>query len=186
LAADRRMYLPMAALSALAGLLLRRTDYPKLLMLAGLVLGALTHARVQVWRSEEGLWEDAMRSAPDKVRPRIQLARLRPPPEAAGLLEEAKKIAPEDFGVASELGRVRLELSEPGEALKEFGRAVALRPGDAYAYNNRGIALESLGIRERAVEDFRKAIELDPCLRQPRENLAKLGEALPKETCGGS
>jgi tetratricopeptide (TPR) repeat protein len=183
LAADRRAYLPMIALSALAGLLLRRTDFPRLLVLAGIVLGMLAHARVEVWRTEEALWEDAMRTAPDKARPRIQLARLRPPAEAAALLEEAKKIAPEDAGVASELGRVRLELGEPGEALKEFGRAVALRPGDAFAFNNRGVALESLGIRDRALEDFRKALELDPCLGPARENLRKLGETPPKDKC---
>jgi tetratricopeptide (TPR) repeat protein len=183
LAADRRVYLPMIALSALAGLLLRRTDYPRLLVLAGIVLGMLSHARVEVWRTEEGLWEDAMRMAPGKARPRIQLARLRPPAEAAALLEEAKKIAPDDAGVASELGRVRLEMGDAGEALKEFGRAVALRPDDAFAYNNRGIALEALGIRERAIEDFQKALELDRCLAPARENLTKLGGTPPENGC---
>ena len=174
LAADRRLYLPMVALSSAAGLLLRRTDYPRLLWAGAVVLGMFSYVRVDVWRSQEGLWEDAMRSAPDAVRPRIQLSRIRPPKDALVILEEAKNIAPHDPAVASELGRVYMQLEQPGEALKEFGRALAALPRDPMAYNNRGAALLALGIRDHAEADFRRALELDPCQREARENLARL------------
>lgn len=175
LAADRRVYLPMVALASAAGLLLRRTDYPWLLWAGAVVLGMLSYVRVDVWRSREGLWEDAMRAAPDAVRPRIQLSRLRPPVEALGLLEEAKKIAPNDPAVASELGRVFMQTERPGDALNEFGRALALEPSNALAHNNRGVALQTLGIRDHAERDFRRALELDPCFAPARENLSKMG-----------
>ena len=116
-----------------------------------------------------------MRAAPGAVRPRIQLSRLRPPREALALLEEAKQIAPGDASVASERGRVFMQLNQPGEALKEYGEAVALRPDDALAYNNRGAALLALGLREHAESDFRRAVALDPCLKEARENLSRLG-----------
>ncbi|MEP7362580.1 MAG: hypothetical protein ABI972_04940 [Acidobacteriota bacterium] len=174
LAADRRLYLPMVALSSAAGLLLRRTDYPRLLWAGAVVLGMFSYVRVDVWRSPEGLWEDAMRTAPDAVRPRVQLSRLRPPKEALDILLEAKNIAPNDPAVASELGRVYMQLQQPGEALKEFGMALAAAPRDPMAFNNRGVALLALGIREHAESDFRHALELNPCLQQARENLARL------------
>lgn len=175
LAADRRVYLPMVALASATGLLLRRTDFPRLLWAGAVVLGMLSYVRVDVWRSQEGLWEDAMRAAPETVRPRIQLSRLRPPLEALSLLEEAKKIAPNDAAVASELGRVLMQIQRPGDALNEYGRAVALDPGSAMAHNNRGVALQALGIHGHAERDFRRALALDPCLAPARENLAKLG-----------
>jgi len=174
LAADRRLYLPMIALSSAAGLLLRRTDYPRLLWAGAVVLGMFSYVRVDVWRSPEGLWEDALRSAPAAVRPRIQLSRIRTAKEALVILEEATNIAPNDPSVASELGRVYMQLEQPGEALKEFGRALALAPRDPMAHNNRGAALLALGIRDHAEQDFRRALELDPCLRQARENLARM------------
>jgi len=175
LAADRRVYLPMVALASAAGLLLRRTDFPRLLWAGAVVLGMLSYVRVDVWRSQEGLWEDAMRAAPEAVRPRIQLSRLRPPLEALALLEEAKKIAPNDAAVASDMGRVFMQLHRPSDALNEYGRALALEPANPLAHNNRGVALQALGIRDHAERDFRRAVELDPCLEPARENLAKLG-----------
>ena len=138
------------------------------------MLGMFSYVRVDVWRSPEGLWEDALRSAPAAVRPRIQLSRIRTAKEALVILEEAKNIAPNDPSVASELGRVYMQLEQPGEALKEFGRALALAPRDPMAHNNRGAALLALGIRDHAEQDFRRALELDPCLSQARENLARL------------
>lgn len=175
LAADRRLYLPMIALSSAAGLLLRKTDYPRLLWAGALVLGMFSYVRVDVWRTQEALWEDAMRWAPEAVRPRIQLSRLKPPEDALAVLKEAKNIAPQDPAVATELGRVYMQLGKPGEALKEYGRALAASPRDAIAYNNRGAALLALGIRDHAESDFRRALELDPCLVQARENLARMG-----------
>jgi hypothetical protein len=74
-----------------------------------------SYVRVDVWRSAEGLWEDALRTAPNAVRPRIQLSRLRAPQQAIGILEEAKNIAPADAAVASELGRVYMQLQQPAK-----------------------------------------------------------------------
>ena len=86
-------------------------------------------------------------------------------------LLEAKRIAPDDPLVASELGRVFIERNQASEALSEYGRAVALRPGDPLALNNRGVALLMLGIREHALTDFREALKINPCLMDARNNL---------------
>jgi protein O-mannosyl-transferase len=183
LAADRRLYLPMLGFAAIAGLLLERTTYPALLVAGGIVLAMLSFSRTDVWLSEARLWEDAMQWAPAKARPRVQLARVSLPAQALDYLLEAKRIAPDDPLVASELGKMFLQRSQPSEALSEFGRAVAMRPDSAMALNNRGVALMLLGIREHAVADFQQALRLDPCLVDARRNLriAGLPSAIPAD-----
>ena len=176
LAADRRIYLPMLAFAPLAALLLVRTSFPILLFAGAVLCGMLSYARTDVWLAEATLWEDAMRWTPNKIRPRIQLSRVSATEQALRLLGEARTIAPNDAGVASELGRVYLTDNRPSEALAEFGRAVALQPNDSLALNNRGVALLALGLRDHALADFRRSLEINPCLLDARLNLQKSGE----------
>jgi Flp pilus assembly protein TadD len=70
-----------------------------------------------------------------------------------------------------------MEMNRPADALREFGRALALDPASALAHNNRGVALLSLGQREVAREDFERALEIDACLFDPRHNLRQMGLA---------
>jgi tetratricopeptide (TPR) repeat protein len=174
LAADRRMYLPLVAFAAAAGLLLRpvRTRW---LAAGAVLLVALSAGRTWVWSSEERLWSEAVARAPAKTRPRIQLARAVGPARGEKLLQEAGALAPEDPAVPAELGRLHLEAGRPELALADFGRALALAPNDPLAFNNRGTALAALGQREAAVADFERALERDPCLFPARFNLRRLG-----------
>ncbi|MGB7759134.1 MAG: hypothetical protein WBL61_04840, partial [Bryobacteraceae bacterium] len=100
LAADRRMYLAMLPLAAAAALVLVRfrTRAVAALVIATLVVVSI--GRTQVWASDESLWREAVGRAPDKVRPRIQLARNVGTEEALALLAEARGIAPDDPAVA--------------------------------------------------------------------------------------
>ena len=170
LSADRRMYLPMLALAAGAGLLLARwRTWCAVLVVAA--LAALSVGRMEVWRTERSLWEEAERRAPGKVRPKIQLARAVSGERAVQLLKEARALAPNDPAVATEMGQLDLELGRAPEALAEFGRALALAPRDPRALNNRGTALLALGQAEAARRDFHRALDLDPCLFEARLNL---------------
>lgn len=176
LAADRRMYLPLAALAAGTGLALQKWRLQALTVLGVLLVG-LSVARSQVWLSEESLWHDAVERSPRKVRPKLQLARAVEPVQALGLLEDAKRLAPEDPDVAAHLGRTWLQLSRPERALGEFGRALALAPGDPQALNNRGVALAALGDRKSARQDFERALAANPHFAEARKNLRLLGVA---------
>jgi protein O-mannosyl-transferase len=178
LAADRRMYLPMIAFSAAAALPLARI--PRTVQIAALtILAALSVMRTQVWRTEKSLWSEAVRRAPGKLRPKLQLARVSHPAEAMNLIAEAKKLAPSDPAVASEAGKMLLLLGRPQDALPEFGRALALLPRDAQAFNNRGVALQALGQAYAARRDFEHALQLDPCLFDARLNLLHQGSTVP-------
>jgi tetratricopeptide (TPR) repeat protein len=174
LAADRRMYLPMIGLTAAAGMLLAAVGRRAVAAAAVAALTALSIGRTQVWMTEESLWREAIRRAPEKVRPKIQLARNVPPAEAETVLAEARALAPQDPAIAAETGKLLLAEGRPAKALTEFGRALALNPRDASNLNNRGVALAALGQTEAARQDFTRALALDPSLSIARENLRKL------------
>lgn len=178
LSADRRLYLPMIAFAAFGGLLLFRLR-PAFLVAGAVLLAALSVERTLVWRTEQSLWTDAAAKAPDKLRPKLQLARALPPAEALAVLESAQSLAPNDPAVASEMGRAYLAMGKNAEALASFGRALALAPGDPAAFNNRGVALLSLGQRDAARQDFERALALDPCQFDARLNLLRLGVRTP-------
>jgi protein O-mannosyl-transferase len=164
LAADRRMYLPMIALSVAIAPLIWRWRY-----VAAPILILLSIGRMEVWKSERALWQEAVDRSPDQVRPRIQLARAIAPQEALVVLNSA----PKNADVLTEKGRVYLDLNQPANALREFGQALALKPRDAHAINNRGVALLALGQAKAAQQDFERALAIDPELEDARRNLAR-------------
>jgi len=178
LIAERRMYLPMVAIAAALGLWAQhrsQTTYK----VVGLILLLLAAGRDRAWRDNTRLWTEAVENSPRKLRPRVQLARALPPTEAIPVLQSAKDIAPDDSGVASELGRTYLALNRPAEALQEFGRALALAPGSAEAMSNRGVALAMLKQDAAAKADFERALAADACSFEARLNLKRLGVPTP-------
>ncbi len=178
LAADRRMYLPLCAFSVVAGLLLRDSG-KRILLPAAILLALLTFGRTWVWLNERSLWEEAVAASPEKIRPRIQLARSVTPENGLIILLDAQRLAPTDASVAAELGKTYLLLGRPDGALAEFGRALAIAPRNAQALNNRGVALMALEQWRAAREDFERALRIDPCLFDARFNLKRLGVILP-------
>lgn len=171
LAADRRMYLPLFAFAAAAGPWLSEA------WAAGgvaTVLTILSLMRTSVWMSDRALWTEAVERAPEKVRPRVWLARSLPAAKALEELSKARNLAPYDPTVAAEIGKTFLGEGQYDAALEEFGRALALDPRDARNYNNRGVALAGLGQFEAARADFERAIKMDPNLTEARQNLEKI------------
>ena len=164
LAADRRMYLPMIALTVAIAPLIWRWRY-----VAAPILILLSIGRMETWRTERTLWQEAVERSPDKPRPRIQLARAVAPQEALGILDPA----PSTADVLTERGRIYLDLNRPADALGAFGQALALKPRDAHAVNNRGVALLALGQAKAAQQDFERALTIDPGLEDARRNLAR-------------
>lgn len=181
LAADRRLYLPLIGFATSAAFLLNRAR-PWLPAGVVIVLAVVSVFRVQVWQTERSLWQEAVLRSPDKLRPKIQLSRTLDSGPALELLETARQSFPDDASLAAELGRRYLEAGRSGDALREFGRALALAPRDPAAHNNRGVALMNLGQQEAARGDFERALELDPCFFDARYNLLRIGvrTALPE------
>jgi hypothetical protein len=181
LAADRRLYLPMLAFGTLlAGWLILLPKQVWVALAAMLVV--VSFSRTQVWNSEASLWREAVERSPGKVRPRIQLARVSGSEDAKRLLAEAAKLEPDNPDIPNELGLHWMRAGNPAEALGAFGRALALAPSDAKTINNRGAALFQLAQADAARQDFRRALQIDPCLEDARRNLRLAGgtsEGLP-------
>jgi protein O-mannosyl-transferase len=170
LSADRRMYLPMLAFAASTGLLLRRWKAAPVALAA--ILIPLSIARARVWESDRTLWTDALRKNEYSVRARLRLGTV-------PLLEEAKKLDPENPRVATELGRAYVQSGHPEQALSEFGRALALAPNSPEALSNRGVALLLLRQSDAARQDFERALKVEPCFWDARYNLKRMGVSKP-------
>ena len=178
LAADRRMYLPMFAFAAAAGLLLARIPGRVAVPCIAVTLALLSVQRTVVWMNEVSLWTEAWERAPAKARPKIQLARALPAAKALDLLGKARAEDPYEPSIAAEAGRILLGEGQADAALEEFGRALALSPSDARYVNNRGAALLALGQVDAARLDFQRALRMDPSLEEAKDNLARCGGPL--------
>lgn len=144
---ERRLYLPLVALTALAVLLpLRWSQRAKgaVAVAIACVLGALAAQRSAVWQSEWTLWNDARDKAPLMVRPHVKI------------------------GV--EL-RTRGDL--PG-ALASYQRALQIDGEHAPAYNNAGNVYRQMGDDERAEGAYRQALDIWPYYVDAQINLATL------------
>jgi tetratricopeptide (TPR) repeat protein len=169
----------MIAFAACAGLLLQNAK-PAWAVVVIAVLASVSAERTAEWKTEKSLWTDAANKAPAKIRPKIQLARSVPPADAIAILESARKMAPEDDRIPSEEGRIYLSAGKPLQALEQFGRALALAPGSADAFNNRGAALLALRQNEAARNDFERALHIEPCAFDARLNLLRMGVEAPR------
>jgi Flp pilus assembly protein TadD len=167
----------MLAFAAAAGLLLTRVKTQALAAGVAVVLTLLSVVRTTVWFSDRALWQEAVRRAPEKVRPKVQLSRDLPATDALELLQRAQNEAPHDPSVPAEMGKVLLQERQVDPALIEFGQALKLDPNNAEYYNDRGVALVLSGLPERARADFGRALEIDPTLTEATENLRKLPPA---------
>ncbi|HTB62429.1 MAG TPA: tetratricopeptide repeat protein [Opitutales bacterium] len=132
IAAEHRMYLPLAALAVLAVLGLRawlgRSALWAALPLAAM-LGIITHGRNLDYRSALNLWRDATAKHPDIAR------------------------AHENYGIMlSNVGRLR-------ESVQEFETALRLRPFYPDCENNLGNALGLLGEHVDAAKHYTLAIQ---------------------------
>ncbi len=69
----------------------------------------------------------------------------------------------------------------PDEAIRLFEFCLSLYPSSAGAYEGLGEAYEQKGMKERAIEFFRKALTLDPDRQNAKKKLAELQERASKK-----
>ena len=60
-------------------------------------------------------------------------------------------------------------------AIADFTKAIEINPNSAPAYCNLGWTYEEIGEEQKAVDCYRKALEIDPSLEAARDNLKLLG-----------
>ena len=168
LVAERRLYLPLISASLGLGLMLARL--PRFVALtAVLLLIGLSSYRSWDWQTEESLWRATEAASPNKVRPKLQLARALGAAQGAALgangqehrdqqhrlLREAKQLDPANLDVATEFGVFYLQTGRPAQALEHLRLVLDSAPGEApsgpQARANYGAALYMLGAATRLV-----------------------------------
>ncbi|MCB9384928.1 MAG: glycosyltransferase family 39 protein [Bryobacterales bacterium] len=179
LTAERRMFLPLLSLSLFGGSAVAQLGRSRALAIAAalaLVLSVSSWRRTEVYASEIALWRDAAQKAPNKVRPKLQLARAleaegpSAQPARQALLQEALALGqtPEVLG---EIGVFYLQSANAVQAEGAFRQALALAPRDAQTLSNLGTALAYQGRAPEAEMSFRQALDADRCNFDARMNL---------------
>ncbi len=151
--AERYIYLPSIGIFALLGLGLDKLIQFKkkyaVAIMAGfatliLILSVRTFFRGVDWENEDNLWI------------------------ATG------KTSPSSPNTHNNLGDVYGRHGDKEGALKEFSRAIELKPNYADAYHNLGNTYRELGQMDKALENYQKAAQIKPNLWQSYQNIAAL------------
>ena len=193
LVAEKRMYLPLAALVPGAvvalhlacGSLGERSGRRRAARaLEGLALAALaaglgvgTWQRVRVWQSERSLWEDTVAKAPlhPWANNNLGIVYLR-----AGELERAEERfraalarRPELATAWVNLGNVRMARGDVAGAVGAYRRGLEERPDAHEVHYNLGLGLARLGQIEEAISHWEEAVRLYPAHRSAHVGLAR-------------
>jgi tetratricopeptide (TPR) repeat protein len=186
-AAERRMYLPVAALVVLAVLggweFLRRWEAPRAARFAAVAALALTLTLVTVRRNDDyrtvlGFWSDAVAKRPDSPRARLWLGyylyKQGRNAEALRHETEAVRLQPENGEAQYSLGVVLTKFGRMDDAIHRFRQAIRINPRYVEAHYNLAIALSRQGRKEQAAEHLETAIRLQPDFSPARNALSNI------------
>lgn len=184
-AAERRMYLPLAAVVALVVIagdaLLRRVAAPRTaaataVTIAAVVLAFATIRRNEDYRTTLGFWSDIVAKRPDNPRARSWLGSalhdLGRDREALEQLTASIRLDPRDATARYNLGVVLASQGRTDEAIASNREAIRLNPEYPQAHSNLASALEKRGDLDGAVRHYREAIRIDPRYAIGHYNLA--------------
>lgn len=184
-AAERRMYLPLAAAILLivigAHALLQRLEAPggvgvAAVAVAAVVLLLVTVRRNEVYRTTLDFWSDIVARRPDNARGRAWLGStlidLGREAEALEHLTAAVRLQPDDATAQYNLAVVLAGQGRTEEAIERNREALRLKPEYAQAHNNLASALEKRGEIDEAVRHYREAVRIDPDHAIAHYNLA--------------
>jgi tetratricopeptide (TPR) repeat protein len=185
--AERRMYLPLAAVVALLVTLARELLMrvaPGRLRLAGAVLtgaaaaalGATTFVRVLDYRSLLSIWEDALRKSPRSTTVRNNLGNAY---AFAGRLDkaleqyrEAVRLNPRHPLAFYNIGFTLVHQDRNAEAVEPLQEAIRIRPNDGDAHYILGRALANSGRPAEGLPHFELALEIKPGDAEARRDYA--------------
>ncbi len=173
-AAEHRMYLPLAAVVAtvlLSIFALTRTRTLRIVSIGTaatviVLLGSETRARNRVYWSEEQLWRQTVEAQPDNQRARVAygsaLAAAGRLPDAEAQLRRAVELEPRDGIARARLGTILAAEGRVDEATRQLERALQMRPDDVDVNRVLGRIFASRRQDARAVRHLSRAVEVAP------------------------
>ena len=187
MAAERRMYLPLAAIVVLVvvgayvglqpffGQKARRSVPIASIAVITLVCALASAARIRAYENPMRLWRDVVEAQPNNALGHGNLGELL---AKAGRLEEAinelriaTSLKPDDPTALANLGQALTESGRPAEAIEKLRAAIELAPDDSLALNNLGVALINLGRHAEAIEPLRRAVQVKPSFAMAHNTL---------------
>jgi protein O-mannosyl-transferase len=205
-AAERRMYLPLAAIMALViagGYWLAQkaltyssavrvrtaaTSKPALAITAAVAI-ALASAwslidvrRLAAYHDTITLWQDTLEYQPNDSMAYdelgVALLKADRPAEAIKPLQEALRLDPSLVHCRYNLGNAMVSLGRIDEGIKQFQEALRSEPNYVDAHLNLACALAAVGRTPEAMEQFQQTLQLNPKNAKAHSNL---GSALWKQ-----
>ena len=175
---EHRMYLPLAAVIALAvgGSVahLGRSSLAAFLALA-VAAGWLTERRNEVYRTSASLWFDTVAKRPNNARAYnclgVVLFDADRIPEAIRNYETALRLKPDYPEAHNNLGYALTKAGRIPEAIAELGVALRMEPDYAKAHTNLGNALLAAGRIPEAIKHYEAAQRNAPDDPKPHYNL---------------
>src|SRR5579862_691281 len=177
LAAERRMYLPLAAVIVLVvtGMycMLRKwiaASAPAVVVTLALIaaagLGILTGRRNALYQDPLAMWQDVLSKRPDNTRALLvvggaMLAKGKLN-EAAEKIERAAKLKPPFFEALRALGDLRFAQMEYAAAADAYSQALELNHDDLNSWHGLSKALDALGHPDQALKALEQAAKLAP------------------------
>lgn len=199
MAAERRMYLPLAAIVVLlvvgSYLLAKRllqnsadcksnrfgVEKPLALiaapaLLIALLCGIASAKRANSFHDPLAVWNDLLRHQPNNSlahgNKAFLLNEAGNAPAAVEEYREAVRLAPDDVTLRTDLSSLLLAQGNFAESEEHLRRLVDARPRDIRIRNNLAAALYHLHRYDEAIAQFRVALELDPNNWMMHSNLA--------------
>ena len=96
--------------------------------------------------------------------------------KAISLYNEALKESPDNCDIISDRGVAYLHAKDEQNCFTDLNRAIELQPNYSYRYACRAYAKKNFGDLDGAIEDYEKAVELDPDDAIAQNNLGMLLE----------
>lgn len=200
IAAERRIYLPLAALAALVvvggyGLALwafhrpttssyrRATQRGVAVLVATLslgvaaVYGAVDTHRLVAYEDPVKLWRDTLVHQPHnhvaQQNLAVALSAAGRNEEAIDHYREAIRLKPDMIEAHYNLGLTLANADQLDEAIDSFREAVRLKPESYKFHNNLGVVLFRAGRLDEAIAEFRQTVELNRDMWEAYDNLGR-------------
>ena len=198
IAAERRMYLPLAAIAVLVvvggycwvrrlghtrqGSSEHTSDWPipvrtlaVSVIVVAVIFSAVSVRRLLAYDHELTLWQEVVRLQPHNFMGHLntgaQLFNAGNVTEAMKHYQEALRLKPDSSQVHYNLGLALFNMGQSQEAVEEFREAARLQPGSSRLSNNLGVALFTAGKNDEAMHFFQDAIDLEPTMWRAHDNL---------------
>jgi tetratricopeptide (TPR) repeat protein len=193
-AAERRMYLPLAAIVVMVvvgvwrlALFLRPSTsaegqgksvlayvgVPTLLL--AIALGVVSAKRLNAYYDTFRLWQDVVQAQPENYIANLNMGvafrRLSRDPEAIEYFRKVVRLRPGYAEAHSNLGYTLVRVGKFAEGISEVQVALKLSPNNPYFLNNLGLALIQSGRSSDAIEYLERSVTLKPSYAQAHNSL---------------